>query len=324
MILKTSIIGTGAFGIALASNLIKNNNKVVMWSKFEDEINELNTTRICTKLNNYSIPDEIKFTFKMDEALRDAEIIIIAVPAKFVYNTILAMKQFYKNYQHICIASKGIDESRGEFLHNIVSELLSTDKVCVISGPTFAVDLVENVPVGVTLASKNNETAEIFGQALSNNHFKIALTDDLVGVSICGCLKNIIAIGTGIIYGMGYPISTSSLLIILALEDIKNIIKFFNGRPESILELAGIGDIILTCTSTKSRNFSLGKVIGESNNQQVIDNYVHNNTVEGYYSLVNINKIVDNLNIYTPFIKIMHNIVINKEDKGLLINYITK
>ena len=137
-------------------------------------------------------------------------------------------------------------------------------------------------------------------------------------------VKNIIAIGSGFINGMGYPISTSALLITLALNDIKKLILCLGGKPESILELAGIGDIILTCTSIKSRNFSFGKVIGESNNQQVIDNYVHKNTVEGYYSLKNINKIVDNLHINTPFIKIMYDIVIEQKSKSALINYITK
>ncbi|MBQ9318607.1 MAG: NAD(P)H-dependent glycerol-3-phosphate dehydrogenase [Bacilli bacterium] len=322
--MKICIIGTGSFGIALASNLIKNNNNVIMWSKFEEEINELNTTRICLKLNSYSIPDEIKFSSNMAEALKDAKIIVIAVPANFVYTTILEMKNFYNSNQHICIASKGMDENRGEFLHNIVKENLNTDKVCLISGPSFAIDIVENVPAGVTLASQNIETSKICEQALNNQLFKVVLTDDLIGISICGCVKNIIAIGSGIINGMGYPISTSALLITLALNDIKKLILCLGGKTESILELAGIGDIILTCTSIKSRNFSFGKVIGESNNQQVIDNYVHNNTVEGYYSLKNINKIVDNLHINTPFIKIMYDIVIEQKSKSALINYITK
>ena len=146
----------------------------------------------------------------------------------------------------------------------------------------------------------------------------------MIGVSICGCVKNIIAIGSGIINGMGYPISTTSLLITLALNDIKNLIKGLGGNENSILELAGIGDIILTCTSTKSRNFSFGKLIGEINDKQVIDNYVHNNTIEGLSALVNINKIVDNLGISTPFIKLMHDIILDNKVKSDLINFIIK
>lgn len=320
--MKIGIIGTGAFGIALASNLIKNNNNIVMWSKFEEEIIELNTTRVCSRLNGYSIPDQIKFTSDMEEAIKESNLIIIVVPANFVYDTTLLIKKYYKSYQHICIASKGIEESEGRFLHDIVGELLETDKIGVISGPSFAVDIVESVPVGVTLASKNIETSNIISKALSNDYFKVSTTSDMIGVSICGCVKNIIAIGSGIIDGMGYPISTTSLLITLALDDIKNLIKGLNGSEDTILELAGIGDIILTCTSIKSRNYSFGKLIGETDDKQVIDNYVHNNTIEGLSALVNINKIVDNLQIDTPFIKLMHDVILGDKSKFDLINYI--
>ena len=322
--MKVGIIGTGAFGIALASILNKNNNNVCMWSKFEDEIYDLNSKRICTRLNNYCIPDDIMFTNNMEEAVNGSELIILVVPANFIDDTTILLKKYYKNNQHICIASKGIEESRGEFLHNIVGEILNTDKIGVISGPSFAVDIVKNVPVGVTLASKNSATANIIKVAFANDFFKVSIIDDMIGVSICGCVKNIIAIGSGIINGMGYPISTTSLLITLALNDIKNLIKGLGGNENSILELAGIGDIILTCTSTKSRNFSFGKLIGEINDKQVIDNYVHNNTIEGLSALVNINKIVDNLGISTPFIKLMHDIILDNKVKSDLINFIIK
>lgn len=324
MKVKVGIIGTGAFGIALASILNKNNNRVVMWSKFKDEIDELNNTRICSRLNDYSIPDSILFTNNMEEAVRDADLIVLVVPANFIDDTTILLKQYYNNNQHICIASKGIEESRGEFLHNIVGEILNTDKIGVISGPSFAVDIVESVPVGVTLASKNIDTANIIKEAFSNEYFKVSIIDDMIGVSICGCVKNIIAIGSGIVNGMGYPISTNSLLITLALDDIRNLIKGLGGNKDSILELAGIGDIILTCTSTKSRNFSFGKLIGETDDKQVIDNYVHNNTIEGLSALVNINKIVDNLDIETPFIRLMHDIILGDKTKYDLINFIVK
>ncbi len=324
IILKIGIIGTGAFGIALASILNKNNNKVVMWSKFNEEVEELNSTRICTRLNNYHIPDNILFTNSMEKAVKDANLIILVVPANFIDDTTNLLKMYYRDNQHICIASKGIEESRGEFLHNIVSEILNTNKIGVISGPSFAVDIVENVPVGVTLASKDTETADTIKQAFANENFKVSIIEDMIGVSICGCVKNIIAIGSGIVNGMGYPISTNSLLITLALDDIKNLIKGLGGNEDSILELAGIGDIILTCTSTKSRNFSFGNLIGETDNEQVIDSYVHNNTIEGLSALVNINKIVDNLCIDTPFIKLMHDIVLGSKSKYDLISFITK
>lgn len=321
---KVCILGTGAFGIALASVLDRNNVDIIMWSKFRNEISELETSRVCEKLDSYNIPSRIKFTSNIKEAIDNVELIIIAVPANYVYDTTLLFKSYYKTYQHICIASKGMEESRGRFLHEIVGEILNTDKIGIISGPTFAIDVVKQAPLGITLASNNFDTSSMIKRYLANDLFKVSICDDMIGVSLCGCLKNIIAIGSGIIYGMGYPISSQCLLITLAINDVKKIIKEFGGSEKSILELAGIGDLILTCTSTKSRNYSFGKLIGMTDSKQDIDNYVHNYTVEGLNSLINVNNIVHNLHIDAPFIKLMYEVVVGIKPKGHLIRFIIK
>lgn len=319
--MNIGIIGTGAFGLALASIFNKNGFNVIMWSKFKDEIEELNNNRISKNIKGYNIPNVIRFTNNLEDITNDIDLIVIAIPSSFIYDTILDLKKYYKN-QTICIASKGIEESSGRFLHDIVGDVLNTDKIGVISGPSFAIDIVKDVPVGVTLASKNNEAVNIIKKALSNNYFKVSISDDMIGVGICGCIKNIIAIAAGIIDGMGYPISTTSLLITLALKDVKQLIKQFNGNEESILELAGVGDIILTCTSVKSRNYSFGKLLGETNDKRVINKFVDNYTIEGLNTLININKNVYNLHFNTPFINLMKNIVLGKSDKEELIKFI--
>jgi len=322
--LKVGIIGTGAFGIALASVFDRNNIDIVMWSKFRNEIVDLEKNRVCEKLDCYNIPDRIKFTNNIKEAILEVELIVIAVPADYVYDTIFLFKDYYKSYQHICIASKGMEESRGRFLHEIVKDILNTDKIGIISGPSFAIDVVNNAPLGVSLASKNIETCNLIKKYLANNLFKVSISDDMIGVSLCGCLKNIIAIGSGIIDGMGYPISSQCLLITSAIKDVKTIIRELGGKDDTVLELAGVGDIILTCTSNNSRNYSFGKLIGQTDNKQIIDNYVHNYTVEGLNSLINVNNIVHNLHIDAPFIKLMYEIVLGIKSKGHLIKYITK
>lgn len=324
MNMKACILGTGAFGIALASVLDRNNVDIIMWSKFRNEIQNLEKNRVFEKLNSYNIPDKIIFTNNIEEAIYDAELIVIAVPANYVYDTTVLFKDYYKSYQHICIASKGMEESRGRFLHEIVGEILNTDKIGIISGPTFAIDVVRNVPLGVTLASKNFETSNMIKKYLANNLFKISINDDMIGVSICGCLKNIIAIGSGIIDGMGYPISSQCLLITFAIKDVETLIKALGGNENSVLELAGVGDIILTCTSKKSRNYSFGLLIGKTNNKQIIDNYVHNYTVEGLNSLINIYNLVHNLHIDTPFINLLYEVVLGINSKECLIETLVK
>lgn len=322
--MNIGIIGTGAFGIALASVLVKNNNNVTMWSKFEEEIISLKNSRKSPNLGNYSIPQSIKFTNILEEAVSNSDLIVLVVPAKFINDTSKMLKTYLRSYQHICIASKGFDNNSGKSLYNIVMENLNTDNIGIISGPSFAIDIVNNAPIGVTLASKNDKTIEIIKKSFENNFFKISSTSDVTGVGICGIVKNIMAIGSGIISGMQLPISTNSLLITTALKDIRTIIKALDGSEETLLELAGIGDIILTCTSPKSRNFSFGVLIGENDNKEVIHKYVQNNTVEGLDGLSNINKIVDNLDIYTPFLKLMYEIIFENKTKNDLIMFLTQ
>lgn len=319
--MNIGIIGAGVFGIALADLLYKNGNHITIWSKFDDEINKLKDSRVCQNLEGFSIPKEIDFSTDMKKTIENANIIVIAIPANYVQETITLMKDFYQG-QHICIASKGIDEKNGKYLHDVIGEILNTNKIGILSGPSFAIDIVNNIPVGVTLASKNNDTTNILTKVFSNNLFKITTTNDLIGVSICGCLKNVIAIAAGMLDGMGYPVSTNSLLITSSLKELEQLIINLNGDKNTVLDLAGVGDILLTCTSTKSRNYSLGKLIGESNNQQVINNYVDNNTVEGYSTLLNMNNFVDNLNISTPLIMLIHNIVLGNNKKEELIEFL--
>lgn len=321
--LKIGILGTGAFGLALASILYKNNNKIYMWSKFEDEILELKKAKKSSKLNDYCIPDDFVLTNNLEKTVIDADLIIMVVPANFVEDTTKLLKSYYKD-QHICIASKGIEESSGKFLHNIMNNILNTDKIGVLSGPTFATDIIKNIPAGVTIASLNNETNNIIKKAFLNDFFKISISDDIIGTSICGCVKNIIAIGTGIIDGMGYPISSIALLITEALQEIRKMIVKLNGNSDTILELAGIGDIILTCTNLKSRNYTFGQLVGKNDNYDVINNFVQNNTIEGLSNLKVINKIVDNYHLNIPIIKLIYDIIYNNVDKKQLIKYITK
>lgn len=322
--MNIGIIGTGAFGIALASVLVKNGNNIIMWSKFEEEIISLKKSRKSPNLENYIIPDEIKLTNILEEAVIDADLIFLVVPAKFINDTSKLLKNYFKSYQHICIASKGFDNDSGKSLYDIVFENLNSNNIGIISGPSFAIDIVNNAPIGVTLASNNSKTISTIKKSLENNFFKISSTNDVTGVSICGIVKNIIAIGSGIISGMNLPISTNSLLITIALNDIRTIIKALDGNEETILEFAGIGDIILTCTSSKSRNFSFGKLIGENDCKEVINKYVQNNTIEGLEALSNINKIVDNLGINTPFLKLMHEIIFENKTKNDLIMFLTQ
>ena len=157
--MKIGILGTGVFGIALSSILHKNGNDITMWTKFEDELNDLKNNRIRNNLNNYIISDDIKFTNDIKEVCVNKDIIYIAVPVDYVTDTCNKAIPYISN-QHICIASKGIEESSLMFLPDIVKQLFNTNRVGVISGPTFAIDITNNAPIGLSLASYNPDSSK--------------------------------------------------------------------------------------------------------------------------------------------------------------------
>ncbi len=283
--MKIAILGTGAYGLSLALMLAKNGNEVIMYTKFSDECKMLVETRENKqRLPGIKLPDKIAFTTNMAESVLESEIIFIMVPAGFVDDISRELVNYYQG-QHICIGSKGIEQDTCLFVDDVVRKYINTDKIAVISGPSFAVDIVQNVPIGLTLASMNKKTATLVTNALANETLKIRFCYDVVGVEICGSIKNIIAIACGVIDGMKLPESTKAMLITEALHDMKELIAAFGGDKKTILSYAGIGDLILTCTSSKSRNFTFGQMIGKRASKEEIDKYLSQVTVEGYYTL---------------------------------------
>ena len=321
--MKIGIIGTGVFGIAIASMLHKNGNDITMWTTFNDELKDLENNRVRKNLNNYELPKDIKLTNNIKEVCENKDIIYIAVPAEFVSDTCIKATP-YISKQHICIASKGIEESSLMFLPDIVKQLFNTNRVGVISGPTFAIDITNNAPIGLSLASYNPETSKIIYKSLDNNFVKTFITNDVIGTCICGAVKNILAIASGIINGLGYPISTQAMLITQSLHDVKELINKLGGTGSTILSFAGFGDIILTCTSEKSRNYTLGKMIGSRVENSKINEYINNTTIEGLTALRSFHNIINDKNIDIPIINLIYDIVYNKKNPDELTEFLTK
>lgn len=321
--MKIGILGTGVFGLAIASILHKNGHDIVMWTTFEDEKNDLENNRVRSNFNNYEIPSDIEFTNDLEEACIGKDIIFIAVPAEFVSETCERAKEYITD-QHICIASKGIEENTSMFLPDIVTDIFNTDRIGVISGPSFAVDIINNVPIGLSLASYNSNTSDIIYDALENDLIKMFKTNDVIGTCLCGAIKNVLAISSGIINGLGYPISTQAMLITQALHDVKELIFKLGGNPKTILSFAGFGDIILTCTSEKSRNYSFGQLIGKGTSKEKVKEYMDHTTIEGLTALRSLHNIITDKNIDIPIVRLIYNIVYDDYDTSDLIYFLTK
>lgn len=319
--MKISILGTGAFGMALASIFHDNKCNIKMWTNNEDEMNMLLSKRKSDKID-YDIPSDIVISTDMEKVVNDTDIIVMAVPAKYVGNTSKVLNKYYKKKQVICVASKGIEQNSCLFLYDVIRNNINTPNIGVISGGTFAVDIIKKVPVGFSLASRSNYSKEIIAKAMVNDYVKLRHTRDIIGTEICGSIKNVIAIAAGMLDGMGYPISTSTMFITESLHDIKTLIKTLGGDKNTILSFAGFGDILLTCTSVKSRNYTLGRLIGEGKSKEEVDKYIESTTIEGLYTLYSIKKLLRNKKIKMPIINLIYDIIVNEKEPSNLAKFL--
>lgn len=314
------ILGAGAYGLCLALVVNRNKHNVTVWTKFEDEKNNIINTRKSPMLPNITIDEKIKVTTNLEEAIKEADLIIIAVPASAVRNVLNDSKEFINNSKHICIATKGIEQETCTFMSNIVEEIIGTNNISVISGPAFAIDVANNNPVGLSVASKNINTLNLTKKALENNNIKLVETNDLIGIQLCGSIKNVMAIVCGILNGMNYPISTQTMFIVKCINDIKKLIIKLGGNEDTITSFAGIGDIILTCTSYKSRNYTFGDMLGSNHSKEEIDSYIKNNNIEGLYTLNSLATLLKKEKISMPIIDILIQIIYHNEPIEKLIS----
>ena len=277
---KISIIGTGAYGLSIALALLKKCDNVTMWVESEERANWLNENKKNANIiPSIEIPDAITFTNSYEEAIKDTNIVFIAVVAKFVNSVTKELSKYNLKNKHFCILSKGIEQNTCEFVHDVFKRNIKSKNLCVVSGPSFAIDIANNEPVGLSIASKNKETVAVIKKALENDRIKLRDSNDLIGVELCGSIKNVIAIAAGILEGLGYSESTRSFLITESLHDIKSLIHGLGGKKKTILSFAGVGDLLLTATTKKSRNYTYGVLIGKKEIKEA-EEYVNNTTVE--------------------------------------------
>ena len=308
--MNITILGCGAYGTALAHMFKENNCNIKMWNKFEDVFPNLKK----------ELPN-IEFTTDMKESLENTELIVIAIPIAFLNDVAIELSKFYKN-QDILIASKGININDGLFANQIIEKHIKINNIGAISGGTFAIDMKSKKVMGLTLGTTSQSLITKVKNALENKYLKIQYTSDLIGVEICGAIKNVMAIGFGILDGANYPESSRFLFLTEAIYEINKLIKELNGKNNTIMSYAGIDDIMMTCTSSKSRNYTLGKLLGENKDQDTIEEYKKNTTVEGLGTALAIHNLCKKINLKLNICNIIYNILYNNENSITLIKYL--
>ena len=323
--MKVSILGAGAYGIALSKILVDNGMDVMIWTKVQDEYDMLTLERCNNSaLPSFKIDKNIKITMNMEDAIKDANVIFVATSIKFIKDVLLEAKKYYKKGQHICMACKGITEDDLSFGSEMAQNVLKSKRIAVISGGTFANDMVMDNLMGLVISSHNKSTCKIINKCIYQKNIKTMISSDVLGVELCGAVKNVIAIACGIMDGANYSESTKSMFFTIFLNELVEMIYYLGGSKGTILNYAGIGDLWLTSTSNNSRNYSLGLMIGNKQDKNKIDKYIKNFTVEGFYTLNSIYLLLKKKKYRVKFVDILYEILYKDGNIDLFLNYFDK
>ena len=234
--MKVGVLGAGAFGIALANILVTNDVYVDVWTHSEEEEKRLSKERTSDKLKGFKIPKEMKFTCDLEKTVKDKDLIVMAIPAFAFEEVTIKLKEYIKKSQPVLIATKGIQQNTCLFLNDVFSKYLK-NSIAVISGPTFAIDMVNGSPIAFSLATKSKKTEMVIRNCFENGTTKFRRTKDITGVEICGSIKNVMAIASGMLEGMGVTDSTRAFFLTESMNDIKELIEHLGGRKKSIHKL---------------------------------------------------------------------------------------
>ena len=273
------VVGATSWGLTLANLLARNGAAVSVLTRDKDEAKRINTSRGLERIPDLILSSSI-YAFSTGEMPESFDGLVVAVPAQSFRKSIQDRK--ISRELPILSASKGIESETLLLMNEIlVEEGWSSDKVSVLSGPNFAREIVKDLPALAVVASQSRLQAAFWQDGLSSDFFRVYTSLDVVGVEISGALKNVIAIATGAAFGMGYGTNTCSALMTRGLSEITRLGKSLGASSETFLGLAGVGDLSASCFSPLSRNFQLGKKIGEGQDPKKVI-FEFNEVVEGF------------------------------------------
>lgn len=260
---KIGVLGAGTWGMALARMLANSNHDVIVWSALSAEIDELCQTRKHKNLPGIDIPQSIVFTKDIQEATENKDIILCAVPSTFVRSTMITAKECIKPGQIIVDVAKGIESDTLYTMTQIISEVMPSAKVVALSGPTHAEEVSKDIPTTIVSACNDLEVAERVQDIFMNTCMRVYTNIDVLGAELCGAMKNIIALASGICSGLGFGDNTRAALITRGMAEIAELGLKMGCMEQTFYGLSGIGDLIVTATSKHSRNNKCGYLIGQ-------------------------------------------------------------
>ncbi len=262
---KIAILGAGSWGTALAILAAKNGCQTLLWGHNRAHIAALTQERQNRRyMPGITFPDNLRLTSDLLDCAAFTSLLLLSVPSHAFESTLRKLKPLVADDVKIAWATKGFNANSGQLLHQIVAEVFSVQtSAAIISGPSFAKEVASELPTAITIASAQVDFAEQLADIFHNSRFRTYTSTDVVGVEVGGAVKNVLAIASGIADGLGFGANTRAALITRGLTEIIRLGIQLGGKQETFMGLAGLGDLILTCTDNQSRNRRFGLALGE-------------------------------------------------------------
>ncbi|MCR5717353.1 MAG: NAD(P)H-dependent glycerol-3-phosphate dehydrogenase [Lachnospiraceae bacterium] len=300
---KIGLIGAGSWGTALSKLLANNGHEVIVWSIDEKEIQMLKTEHEQKdKLPGVKLPESICYTMDLAAAIGGRDVLVLAVPSKFIRSTAKNMCPYVTKGQIIVSVAKGVEESSLKPMSEVIEDEIPQADVAVLCGPSHAEEVGAGLPTTIVAGAKSKATAELLQNIFMNEVFRVYISPDILGIEIGAALKNVIALAAGIADGLGYGDNTKAALITRGITEITRLGVAMGGKFETFCGLTGVGDLIVTCASMHSRNRRAGILIGQGKTMEEAMDEV-SQIVEGVYSAKAARALAKKYEIEMPIIE---------------------
>lgn len=309
--IKITILGSGGWGLALACTSSRLGHDVTVWSKFSDEIEAIKRTgELKAKLPGVQIPKSVDLTTDIS-CVSGADIILVGIPSQFVRSVCEQAKLYTDEGSILLSTAKGLEDGTLKRMSEIITETFPGNTVAVMSGPSHAEELGRGIPTAVAVASKERNAAEFIQRAFSDNVLRLYVNDDVIGCEIGGAVKNVIALCCGVLDGLGLGDNSKAALITRGLSEITRLGVALGGKPKTFAGLAGLGDLVVTCTSMHSRNYRAGILIGQGVEPE--EAVRRTGTVEGYGCARVTRKLARKLGVEMPITEEINEILFENQ-----------
>jgi glycerol-3-phosphate dehydrogenase (NAD(P)+) len=309
---NVAVIGGGSFGTVMANIIAQNGHPTRLWMRDAEQVESLNNTRQnAIYLPGLQIHEQVTATSDLKSAVEDVDMIFVAVPSTSFRSVVQQMKPYLHSHVILITATKGIEPGTFKLMSQILAEEVPDSRTAVLSGPNLAREIAENSPTGTVIASNDGEVRREVQEILRSDSFRVYANDDMLGVELGGSLKNIYAILAGLADAIGMGQNTISMLITRSLTEMARFGVCLGADPMTFLGLSGVGDLIVTCSSPLSRNFRVGKALGEGKDLDMIINEL-GQVAEGVNTVKLVREKADELGVHMPLCSSLYEIIYNK------------